>query len=80
MEKLIAVEEGLSQVVSLLREEGFEVVSLDSDSLRRARAIVVGGVDQNFLDMQQTSAKVPVIEARGKTAEEVLREVRARAW
>lgn len=78
--KLVAVEEGLTQVVSVLREEGFEVVNLTSDGLKRASALVVGGIDRDFLDIQRASARVPVIEARGKTAEEVLREVRARAW
>lgn len=80
VEKVVAVAEGLTGLASLLRDEGFQIVNLESGNLQKARAIVVSGVDRNFLGVQRASARVPVIDARGKTEEEVLREVRSRVW
>jgi uncharacterized protein related to proFAR isomerase len=72
---IIAVEPNLSNVMELLETEGYEVVALDKSSIDTADAIVVSGADINLMNMQDTLSEVPVINAAGKTPEEILEEL-----
>jgi hypothetical protein len=72
---IIAVEPNLSNVIDLLETEGYDVVSLDQSSFDAVDAIIVSGADINLLNMQDTVTDVPVINAAGKTAAEILDEL-----
>ncbi|MEW6423613.1 MAG: YkuS family protein [Bacillota bacterium] len=72
--RTIAVEDSLTGVRDLLEKNGYAVVSLSRQ--RGADAVVVTGLDNNVLNMQDISTKVPVIDAAGKTPEEILASLR----
>ena len=75
LRKIVAVEEGLTPITLLLKRQGYEVVCLDSDRWRTADAVVISGVDKDFLEMESTSTDAPVITAAGKTPQEVLHTI-----
>ena len=79
MAKRIAVEEGLTNVVQALQEEGFEVTKLTEGRLPDVAAAVVSGMSNNFMGIHNTNGnRFPVIDATGKTVDEVVRQVRER--
>ena len=75
MQGLIAVEKNLTMLVDILESEGYEVIDLDEDAVESVDAIVVSGADHNLMDMQDTFASVPVIDASGKDAAAILDEL-----
>lgn len=77
--KRIAVEDGLEPIKDALREEGFDVTHFSERTLDRVDAAVVTGMSDNFLGINRTEGRgFSVIEARGMTAEEVVRQVKSR--
>lgn len=72
--KIIAVDDKLINVRQALRDEGYQIADL-SQSLETAAAIVVSGMDDNLVGQQDIKTKVPIIDATGRTADEVVREV-----
>lgn len=80
----IGIERSLSDIKSLLEQNNYNVVEMDnanSDTKRAQKkfdAIIVSGLDSNFLGMQDTLSNTPVITANGKTAEEVYSELKDR--
>ncbi len=76
MKKIIAVEEGLSQIRSVLEEEGYVVVKPGTSN--RIDATVITGMDENIMGMQDISDKSVVIDASGKTADQVLNDLKQR--
>jgi hypothetical protein len=75
MQGIIAVEKNLSKLTEVLETEGYEVVNLDHADLDAVDAVLVSGLDINFLNMQESIVNVPVISAVGKTATEILEEL-----
>lgn len=75
LQGIIAVESTLSNICTALETEGYEVVTLEVEEVDDVDAIVVSGLDSNFLNMQETVTEVPVINAAGKTTQEVLEEL-----
>ena len=76
MKKIIAVEEGLSQIRSALEDEGYVVVKPGTS--QRIDATVITGMSENIMGMQDTTDKSMVIDASGKTADEVLNDLKRR--
>lgn len=70
MKKRVAIEEDLSDLRSILYQKGYEVLSPSNAS--NADAVIVTGLDRNVMNMQEISAKARVIDASGRTPEEVL--------
>jgi hypothetical protein len=79
LRKVVAVEEGLTPITLLLKREGYDVVDLEGERWKTADAIVVSGMDSNLMDIQETETRVNVVEAAGKTPEEVLKDIKSRA-
>lgn len=77
MYKKIAVEEGLTNVVQALHASGFHTTSLEGDDLFNVRAVVVKGDGTDIL-ASPGNLKVPVINASGRSAEEVVEVLRDR--
>lgn len=75
MQGIIAVEKNLGNIVDVLETEGYDVVSLESADFDSVDAIVVSGADINLMNMQEAATAVPVINASGKTANEILVEL-----
>ncbi len=71
MEPKVAVEEDLGVIAQDLQTTGYEVVNLTEEQLPAAEAVVISGEDHNLMDQADVKTEAPVINARGKTAEEV---------
>jgi galactitol-specific phosphotransferase system IIB component len=80
----IGIEKSLNNVKDQLEQNNLQAVTLNDskkDSKRELKgydAIVASGQDSNFLGMQDTTTKTPVINAKGKTAEEIYNEIKNR--
>lgn len=75
MDRIIAVEEGLSGLKEALAAQGYDVIGLEEREIEKADAVVISGMDQNLMQMEDIKTKVPVISAEGKTSEEVVRSI-----
>jgi hypothetical protein len=71
MTKRIAVEDNLSPVKDFLTSQGCEVIDVESAMYTQVDAVVLSGVKQNLLGMQDIMIDAPVITASGKTPEEI---------
>lgn len=72
--KRIAVEPALSQVRSLLKQEGYEVMEMQQ--FQNADCVVINGGDDNLMGMQDALTRSPVIDANGMTAQQVLDQIK----
>ena len=77
MRHLVAVEDGLTNVKQALEQNGFKAVDL-SQNIANPVAIIVTGMDENFLGMETVTNEVPVINCTSMTAEQVVTEVQRR--
>ncbi|HEY8450405.1 MAG TPA: YkuS family protein [Bacillota bacterium] len=77
----VAVAPELTPVRRALEERGYQVVTLDEAFGRRLEplAVVVSGVDENVGGDATRRIEAPVIEARGRSAEDVVAEVERKA-
>jgi hypothetical protein len=76
----IAVQKGLTPVKDYLIDRGYDVEAVDFDVFSQAQnedydAIVVNGMSNDFLGMQDTATNAPVIDATGMTPEEVCEQI-----
>lgn len=74
----VAVEGALTPVREALEQNGYEVVHLDPQTLTQVDCVVITGMDDNVMGMQDIQTKAQVITAEGKTAEQVMKEVEQR--
>lgn len=80
----IGIEKSLNNIKDELEQNNMQAVVMNNSKqgsqrdLKKYDAIVSSGQDSNFLGMQDTNTKTPVINATGKTAEEVYNEVKDR--
>ncbi len=76
----VAVSPYLHSVKEKLHEEGIEVVELDSENIHHLRndisAVILSGGDENIMGMQDIQGEFPVINAEGKTPEEITAQVK----
>jgi len=70
----IAIEEGLSNIEEMLKEEGYEVQELD-EAGPQADAVIVTGMDEDFAGFADTLTDGIVIDASGRQPEEILYEL-----
>lgn len=74
--KRIAVEDSLINISDYLRNQGCDVCSLTEEKdLDRCDAVVVSGEDENFMGIHDTLTKAIVVDAAGKTAQEVYDQI-----
>ena len=83
MNKTIAVEHNLTPVMEYLTEKGYKVEGIDfgreyGKNIDKYDAVVVTGMNKDFLGVQDVVSKIPVIDANGLTAEQVFSEINAR--
>ncbi|TGE32384.1 YkuS family protein [Desulfosporosinus sp. Sb-LF] len=77
MYKTIAVEDGLANVTQALNNAGFKTTQLEGSSLRNVQAVVVKGDGTNIF-VPEWPVKIPVINASGRSADEIVDVVRDR--
>lgn len=78
--KRVAIEPNLTPVREALQARGWQVLPLEPGRRQEVDAYVVTGMQDNLMGIQDTGGnRAPVIEARGLTAEQVVREVERRA-
>ncbi|MDF2634588.1 MAG: hypothetical protein K0R78_1462 [Pelosinus sp.] len=75
MQGIIAVEKTLSALADILETKGYETVDLSDSNLVGIDAIIVSGTDINLLNIQDPLTDVPVINATGKTFNEIIDEL-----
>lgn len=74
----IGVEKGLASVKDYLDQRGYMTSEIDLSQkndlnfINGFDAIVLTGMDDNFLGMQDILTKVPVIEAAGLTPDDIV--------
>lgn len=72
MSKIIAIEDGLTNVKQYLQQQGYTVQTIESNSdADQFDAVIVTGLNNNFLGLTDTYTKLPVIEASGLTPQEI---------
>lgn len=75
MERTIAVDEDLKGLKEALASQGYDVVGLEKEEMERADAVVISGMEQNVMLMEEIRTKVPVISAVGKTSEDIVKRI-----
>jgi len=83
MNRTIAVENNLTPVIEYLANKGYDVEKIDLSSEYRKKidlydAVVVTGMNKDFMGIQDTVSEIPVIEAKGLTAEQVYNQIVSR--
>jgi hypothetical protein len=76
LRKKVAVESGLSNVSEYLTKQGFDVLEFQhNNEIKRGMsdldAVVITGMDENLLGIQDIETSAPVIEASGLTPAEI---------
>jgi len=77
MYTMIAVEEGLANVVRALHDAGFKTTPLEGEKLQTVRAVVVKGDGTDIL-APEWPVKIPIINASGRSADEIVDVLRDR--
>lgn len=73
--RIIAVERGLSPVQDHLREAGYQTVEWDGGDVRGADLLVVSGIDDDPMGIQEIKTRIPVIQVAGLSPEEVRQRI-----
>ncbi|SFG90270.1 Uncharacterised protein family (UPF0180) [Desulfotomaculum arcticum] len=70
----IALDDDLQRLRDDLVKEGFRVV--DRTMVDHADALIISGMEKNFMDMQDIRTQKKVIDASGKSIREITDELR----
>lgn len=82
--KNIAVQKGLAQISDHLSGAGYKVFEFDTrqkankDFLDGFDAVVLTGINDNLMGIQDTNTKTPFVEARGMTPQQVQQTIEQR--
>jgi galactitol-specific phosphotransferase system IIB component len=83
--KKVAVERDLSRIGDYLKNEGYNVQQLDTNmkyntsALNGFDAVVLSGVSDDMMGMQDTLTSTPIINADGMTVEQIKDEIEKKA-
>jgi len=75
MAKNIAVDDTLTPIKQTLKRRGYNVTHMGDTKMD---AIVVNGIDDNFMGMEDVIYNVPIVNAQRKSAEDVISELEAK--
>ncbi|UOR12992.1 YkuS family protein [Halobacillus amylolyticus] len=74
--KKVAIEENLSDIRSALQQKGYDLVTLQNNQdAQGCDCCVISGQDRDVMGMQDAVTNGVVINAHGRTADEVCQEV-----
>ena len=71
MRRIIALEDTLEDYRDILSKEGYEVRGMD-EGLENVDAVIVSGMEENIMGMQDRRTGAFIINARGRQPEEIL--------
>ncbi|SDY78857.1 Uncharacterised protein family (UPF0180) [Evansella caseinilytica] len=75
----IGVEQSLTDVQEALQERGYDVIQLRQEQdAAECDCCVITGQDRNVMGIQDVAMEGTVIDAHGRTAEEICQEVESR--
>jgi len=74
--KVVAVDDGLAPVRNFLTEQGYRIITVDAARNQKVDAVVLSGMDRNFLGMSDIMVDAPVVSAEGMTPEEIWRAIK----
>jgi Uncharacterised protein family (UPF0180). len=79
----IAVQEGLDRISEYLAEKGYQVEKIGFDVVSQVKdkdydAVILSGINNNFLGFHDSITRAPVIIASGMTEEMIYRELEKR--
>lgn len=75
--KSIGIQKGLNTVKDYLQNSGYQTYEVDTTNknntttLKSFDALIVTGMDDNEMGYDNTSTKIPVVNANGMTPEDV---------
>lgn len=72
MAKKVALDDDLKNMKDDLEAQGYQVVSLNSQNIKDVTAVITSGMDINFMQLENIQTNAQVINARGKSTQEVL--------
>lgn len=81
MHKKVAIENNLSNVKQYFEENGFQVDTIDATQIdtigtvSQYDAIIISGGNKDFLGIEDTNTKSPIINAEGKTPQEIYNSI-----
>ncbi|AGK97526.1 YkuS family protein [Clostridium pasteurianum] len=81
MIRTIGVEKGLSNVESFLKSRGYNVKEFetteinDKNFLNSVDFIVSTGENENFIGIENSSTKIPIISAEGRSPENIEKQI-----
>jgi len=75
MSKTIAMENNLKNFKDYLISQGCQVVDMNELGKKPVDAIIISGADENLMNMQDIVYDIPVIDATGKSPEDVLNDI-----
>ncbi|MGE5529200.1 MAG: YkuS family protein [Patescibacteria group bacterium] len=71
----IAVDDGLTNYHSFLRDEGYEVVGLNQPGAGDADAVLLSGQDRDFMGITARDTGAFVLDVTGRSPDEVLADL-----
>lgn len=74
--RTVVVDDSLSPIVDTLKRNGYLIVGSRTQDVD---AVIINGLDDNFMGREDIKKDVPVINAKGKTAEQILKELKQRS-
>jgi hypothetical protein len=75
MNKVIAVEDNLTPFKNYLANEGYRVIGVKEAKGQNIDAVVLSGSDENLMGMQDVIINAPIINAKGRTPQQVLADI-----
>lgn len=73
----ICVADELGNIKAVLRDQGYEVLGMNGVN-QKPDAVIVSGLDDNVMGMEDMCVNAPVISAHGLSADEVVEELKQR--
>ncbi len=72
---VVAVDDGLTPVKNYLTEQGCQVINIDAAKNEKVDAVVISGMDKDFLGIEDIMIDAPVFSAQGMTPVEVWQDI-----
>ena len=76
LKKKVALDQGLTDVEEVLKDEGYDVVELNRGENDDALAVVVNGLSENIMGMEDVVTASTIIDASGLNAEQIVEQVK----
>ncbi|MGE5389992.1 MAG: YkuS family protein [Deltaproteobacteria bacterium] len=72
---VVALDDGLTPVKDYLTEQGCQIINIDAARERQVDAVVLSGIQKNYLGFEGIQIDAPVFSAKGMTPEQVWNEI-----